>query len=117
MFHQHRVFSVHELLAQILFFLTSPRDLIHAALVCRSFMGAALHILWRAHQFSFGPLLHCAPKPLLGPYCGNLANVSLVTTFESRFAELLAPSPKARLWGSTTIRAQNLPLDAVPAIC
>ena len=82
MFHQHQVFSVHELLEQILFFLTSPWDLIHAALVCRSFVSAALHILWRVHQFSFGPILHCAPKPLRSPQDQNLAKVSLVTAFE-----------------------------------
>ena len=75
---RHRVLTVYELLQQILLFLTSPQDLLHTALVCRSFVGAALHVLWRAHQFNLGPLLRCAPK-LVGS-CSpgpNPANVSL----------------------------------------
>lgn len=79
MLQQQRVLNVDELLEQILLFLTSPRDLLHTALVCRSFVRAALHVLWRAHQFSLGPLLCCAPKTP-GPRTFNMTDVQSVSS-------------------------------------
>ena len=87
---QHPVLNIHELLEQTLLFLTSPCDLLHMALVCRSFLGVALRVLWRCHQFSLGLLLRCAPKPILGHHSESEDNVSSSKTYKILDSYVLA---------------------------
>ena len=110
---QHPVLNIHELLEQTLLFLASPCDLLHMALVCRSFLGVALRVLWRCHQFSLGPLLRSAPKPILGHHSESEDNVSSPKPYKNSGSYSLV----AWNHGWTTFRMRSCHLDAFQAIC